>query len=51
MSENSLMREVKLKFSWPHLEPELVPLRLLPGLPRILKLADGNPFTAVEVPI
>lgn len=48
-SQNSLMREVKLRFGWPGLEPEVVPLRLLPGLPRILKLSDGSPFTASEV--
>lgn len=37
-------QQVRLRFVWPGLEPEIVSLRLLPGLPRILRLMPGHPF-------
>ena len=43
-AQGTLHREVKVKFGWVGLGSELVALRLLPGLPRVLRLMPGHPF-------
>lgn len=42
---SSKQKEVYLSFMWPGFKPIIVPLRLLPGLPRSLQLLPGHPFT------
>lgn len=41
---DTMTQEVKVRFTWPGLEAEIVNLRLLPGLPRALRLLPGHPF-------
>lgn len=48
--EGSLHREVRVRFSWPGLDPQVLSLKLLPGLPRILRLVPGHPFVSPPPP-
>ena len=42
-------RQVHVSFAWPGFEAVVVPLKLLPGLPRSLQLLPGHPFTSQVV--